>query len=187
MAISLIPSGKKVQGPGKFTAANIVGSAENFVPSIIVFVVVGALYLGSVLWIGQLETEVQNIEVQKEEILALSRQDDIAALKQFARKARALDGIVAKHSAPSALFDPFEESVHSSVFIRSFILDVLSGNLAIEGTTQSFETLGEQFVIWRNTNTYLDSIDLAGFTKSGEGQVDFSATMKVKPEYLKPQ
>src|SRR3989344_5041115 len=185
MAISLIPSGRKIQGPGKFTLSSIFASAGDFVPSIVVLIAVGVLYFGSILWARQLETEVQNLEVQKTEILAFSRADDVEKLKSFARKARALNQIVADHNISSKLFDPFEDSIHSSVIITSFSLDVASGKLDVQGITQSFETLGEQFVIWRNLTPYADSVVLSGFNRSSEGQVNFSATLNVEEEFLR--
>src|SRR3989344_4793445 len=135
MAISLIPSGRKIQGPGKFTLSNIFASAGDFVPSAVVLIAVGVLYFGSILWASQLEAEIQDLEVQKTEILAFS-------------------------------------------------LDVASGKLDVQGITQSFETLGEQFVIWRNLTPYADSVVLSGFNRSSEGQVNFSATLNVEEEFL---
>ena len=185
MAISLIPSGRKIQGPGKFTLSNIFASAGDFVPSVVVLIAVAVLYFGVVFWAGQLETEVQNIEVQKTEILALSRADDVEKLKSFARKVRALNQIVRDHNMPSKLFDSFEKSIHGNVIITSFSLNVASGKLDVAGITPSFETLGEQVVIWRNSTTYADSVVLGGFNRSSEGQVNFSATLNIKDEFLR--
>jgi hypothetical protein len=184
MAISLIPQKKKKREIG-FNIGGFLSAYKEMRPVLITFLVLVVSWAGLLIWANILERDIQRMRDEQSAILSAVEQGEIVEVQKFAGRIRALSSIISEQTKISGLFEEFENSIHQHVSIESFDLTISSRVLNVTGIAGDFEALAQQFVIWEGKTDFIESVDLAGFSRTAEGSVDFNVYIVVKPNYLK--
>lgn len=134
-------------------------------------------------WVHRIQGEVSYVQNQREVLVEFSDAQELSELKIFARRARAVEGVVKNHNRFSQLFEELERNTHKSVALLSFGLTAEENIIHLKGITLNFESLGEQFVIWRDDADFVKSVQLDSFKKNSTGQISFSATININESF----
>lgn len=185
MPTSLIPGKKKDR---RFTVTSF-GSLAHLNKGIVVgaffLVVVAVAYAGTMAWISVLQNEIDQVSGEKDTLLALTRVDEVSEIRSFARLIRALDSVIDNHVRLSHLFGAIEENAHERVVFTSFEFGTEKQKLEIAGSVPDFESLGEQFVLWRDDVSLVKDVELEQFEKSSEGIIFFRANLEIADAIFK--
>lgn len=184
MAVSLIPYGKKRGASDNINVRAIIFKYKYLVPVTFVFLFLVTLYVGSEIWVINLENKVVDIQTQKTILVKVAEDTQTNEVKLFAQKTKALKSILENRELPSQLFSLFEASIHSSTVLDSFNLTTETQKLELSGVVPTFEILGQQFVIWNEESEFVKDVDLTSFKKSSTGTIDFDAFIIIKEGYL---
>lgn len=177
MAITLIPY-KRRRGQGFPELKRLFSSYRQFVPAVAVLVVVAVLYFGANIFHASLSSQIEELTQDKEALLAVVGGEQIEEVQIFAQRVVALESIIFDHTKITRLFSEIENSIHNGVTISRLDVNIENNTAAVSGVAPTFEVLGEQYNIWRNSSSYVRSVDLDTFAKTSEGQIDFSAFIK---------
>ena len=185
MATSLIPGKRKQFKPlsvARFDfsfqfSKGIIGGGLVLLLAIIAF---GA----TTFWVYRIQGDISDVQNQREVLTVRSRTQDLSELKIFARRARAIEDVVENHNRFSQLFQELERNTHQRVTLLSFELVADKQSLELRGITSNFESLGEQFMIWRDGAGFVKSVQLNSFEKNSTGQIAFSATININESFV---
>lgn len=184
MAISLIPN-KKKKGVAVSTLTEAKSYIVDFLPALAVLGIVVAIYIGTSIWYSGLQAQYDEIETEKSSLLNITKNSQTPELQSFVSRARALKSVIDNHVFSSEVFKPFEESVHPQVIITSMELSVVNKKMSLQGKAPDFETLGEQFLIWKDESIVFNEVTLISFERGEEGVVEFGMEFDIKEDYLK--
>lgn len=184
MAVLLIPTTQRPKRTLRRRVRQLLHEYRGFVFIFLVAAVLIVFYLALLIWADALGSSVENIKVQKASLLANVQTQAVTNTREFARRARAVQGVVGAHKLPSQLLFLIEEATHKSVILRALHFDVDTATLELQGIAPSFEILGEQFVIWKNAAVFAQDVSLDDFKYITTGQITFTATMQVKRVFL---
>ena len=155
------------------------------------FVFVGAVgavliifYIALVIWEGGIQGVIESTVEEKNALLSTTRTNKVTSTREFARRARAIDGVVSAHNLPSQLLPLIEESSHNRIIFKSFHFDIDTQTLEIQGVAPTFEVMGEQFVIWKNAAVFAEKVFLDDFSPQTTGQISFTATLQIARAFL---
>ena len=184
MTTSLIPGKRKEFKPisiarfsfsFRFTGGIIAGG--------LILLLTIVAFGSTALWVYRIQGEIGDIKNKKELLIESSLAQELSELKIFARRARAVEGVVVNHNRFSQLFEELERNTHKLVALLSFELVADQNSIQLRGTTPNFESLGEQFVIWRDDADFVKSVQLDSFEKNSTGQISFSATININESF----
>lgn len=113
----------------------------------------------------------ERINLESELIKSQKKIDDFAFL-------------LLKYKLSSKLFNFLERITHPKVYFSSFSFNAEENKLKMGGKTESFETLGQQFLIFKRENL-IKEINLSGITIGEEGKIEFSFDLYLSPEIFK--
>lgn len=185
MAVSLIPGKRKEFNPlsvARFSFS--FQSAKGIIAGGLVLLLTIVVFGLTVLWVYKIQGEMSDVQNQREVFAELSRAQELSEIKIFARRARAVKGVVENHNRFSQLFKELERNTHERVALLSFDLVADEKNIQLTGITPNFESLGEQFVIWRDDADFVRSVKLDTFEKNSTGQIFFSATININESFM---
>ena len=94
--------------------------------------------------------------------------------------------LMSTHLESSNVFTFLEQVCHPRVQFDKFDLDSRTAILKISGTTQSFETLGQQLIILRG-ESLVENVTLSKLSMGRDGGVSFDLSILLKSQTLKPQ
>ena len=94
--------------------------------------------------------------------------------------------LMSGHLKSSNVFTFLEQACHPRVRFDKFDLDSRKATLKVSGTTQSFETLGQQLIILRK-EALVENVTLSRLSMGRGGGVSFDLSISLKPQALKPQ
>lgn len=92
--------------------------------------------------------------------------------------------LLSNHKKNSNVFGFLEGVTHPKAFFSSFGLDADKRSLSLEGKTESFKTLGQQIIIFKQEEP-MKEINLLRTGMGREGEVSFSFGILLGPEILK--
>lgn len=185
MAIALIPTTRK---PERFTRKNLqrfLREYRGLIFSGFVAAVLLIFYVALLVWAGSLGESLEKISADKSSILAGTRTEKVVATQEFARRTRAVQGLISAHKMPSRLMPLIEEATHRSVVLTALHFDVDTAVLELLGESLSFEVLAEQFVIWKNEAAFVRTASLDDFQQTSAGKINFTATLQVDQKFLR--
>lgn len=188
MAISLIP-GKKEKKLGLGFKGLKLGISFRFHKGVIAGAVLLTLvlifYLGSSVWVGQQQIKIEDIKEEKEMLFSSANSSEIAEVRLFARRIRALQDIIDDHVYTSNIFEEIEMSTHKNTSFTAFELNVEMATIKLSGISTSFDSLAEQFVLWNDESDYVRSVTLEDFEKNSNGLIEFDAILLVNKSFFK--
>ncbi|MEX2008170.1 MAG: hypothetical protein WD850_01630 [Candidatus Spechtbacterales bacterium] len=183
---SLIPNSRKRSALERFGLDALLGGVRidrNMTMALSILAAVALVYVG-VLGIGFfLERSINTMNAQKQEVLeTLPATDELA---EFAPRAQAIQEVIATRPIFSTFADHFAAATHPNVQITHFALaqENTAYLVEIEGRAGSFETVGQQFVLWRDGTDFVSQAQLGEFTRTADGAVQFSATLTLNNQY----
>ncbi|MDD2696806.1 MAG: hypothetical protein PHE52_01450 [Candidatus Pacebacteria bacterium] len=122
------------------------------------------------------ETLVKNKTAEK---VALERE-----IIKYDRKIDNLSLLLSQHLAPSGIFELLQDSCLPQVHYSQFNLDAKQASLLLSGITQSFETLGQQFLVLQGSD-WVNDVKLDRISISKEGKVTFDLSLSLNPNVLR--
>jgi len=185
MAVSLIPYNKKQRGSDDINIRAVIFKYKYLVPVSFAFLFLVLLYVGSEIWVINLENKVADVQIQKTILVKVAEDTQTDEVKVFAQKTKALQNILKNRGLPSQLFSLFEASVHASAVLDGFNLTTETQKLELSGIVPTFEILGQQFVIWNEESEFVKDVGLTSFKKNSAGAIEFDAFIIIKEGYLR--
>lgn len=101
----------------------------------------------------------------------------------FQRRVNDFDGVEEEHLFPAKLFSLLEENTHPNVMFDQFNLDSRKDKLVLNGKTLSFETLGQQLLIFKEAD-FVKEMVLDQATISKEGYIIFTISLTLDSKIL---
>jgi Tfp pilus assembly protein PilN len=155
------------------------------------------LYLSVVLLlvsiVGYLSTEYYFIKKAKEESQRLDEalsqaktderkklENELLALKE---RIDIFSSLVEKHKRNSKVFYFIEDVTHRQVFFSKIGLDFQGDNINLSGETENFQILGEQLIIFKNTE-FIRTVRLIDVELTRDGKVTFRFNISIYPKLL---
>jgi len=89
-----------------------------------------------------------------------------------------------KHYFVSKFFAVIEENCHPRVWFSKLNLDSTSNNFSVAGSTDSFSSLGQQLIIFKE-NPIFKNVTLSQVSISRNGQVEFALNITLDPKIFK--
>jgi Tfp pilus assembly protein PilN len=183
MRISLLPKKK-----AKRTALNLRFFKENTAGSVlwVVLIVLGlAFYFGSITYKRAL---TRDLEDAASNILRVQSERDAMVeeeVRDFAVRLSAIDSLLLNHAYTSAVFAFLERATHPAVQFRDFSYRTQGGVISMNGTTQSYTTLGEQ-IIALEQNRNIRKLAVSNIQLDKSGRVLFGISFDVDQGLLRP-
>lgn len=92
--------------------------------------------------------------------------------------------LIEKYSKASGIFVFLQEKSHPQVFFSKFNLDLQKSQITLSGQTQSFKTLGQQLLIFKEEEI-VRSANLEAISMNREGKVGFNLSLFLDPKIFK--
>lgn len=161
-------------------------SLENLLFTFSVFLLLATVgaFFGLQYLISQDETKLATLTA------AMSKQktaDERALERQvlgYRQQLQDYPKILADHRKPSAIFKQLEDSIHPGVIFANMKFDPIGGALDTSGKSQDFVSLAKQLAILRKMEDVYQSVSLTQVSLTDDGTVDFSFSLKVKPQAI---
>lgn len=83
----------------------------------------------------------------------------------------------------SQIFPFFEGLIHPNVVLHDFSAEALTGKISFSGTTENFQTLGQQMVIFQNEKLIRET-KLTDVFFDNEGNISFDFEITLDPKVL---
>jgi len=138
-----------------------------------------------------LESQISSLKERKEElgrqIIGLEGEEEKKLEEEilfFEEKIKVFKEIFENHKISSNFLPLLESSCHPKVQLTKLNLATENGQVSLEGKTESFQSLGEQFLIFRE-NEKLGNLILSNISLDREGKINFSLTFSLLSEVLK--
>ncbi|MDO8504186.1 MAG: hypothetical protein Q7S60_05935 [bacterium] len=99
-------------------------------------------------------------------------------------KIRDFSQLLERHVYPSNFFDFISKIAHPKTWFQQVALDLKESKVAIQGSTESFTTLGQQLFILEQEPSIKD-FTLSSLLIGKKGKVDFSLNITLDPNLFK--
>lgn len=91
----------------------------------------------------------------------------------YQKKINSFSQLKGEHFQPSGLFEIIEQNSHPQVWFTQFNLETDQKKVTLAGKTQSFETLGQQLLIFQKAEE-IREVNLEKVSISKESKIEFS-------------
>ncbi|PIV43611.1 MAG: hypothetical protein COS26_00330 [Candidatus Nealsonbacteria bacterium CG02_land_8_20_14_3_00_40_11] len=105
---------------------------------------------------------------------------------KYQKKTEDFSKIIGGHLETLKVFDLLQKNCHPKVWFSSFSLDSKERQVDLSGETQSFESLGQQLLIFQGEDS-VESVNLEKVSISKEGKIGFSLSLSLIPNFLNVQ
>ena len=126
---------------------------------------------------GELERQIIELEGEEEKEL----EEEILGWQE---KIKVFKKIFEEHKISSNFFSLLESSCQTKVQLTGLNLVTEDSRVSLEGKTESFQSLGEQFLIF-GENEKIEDLVLSNISLDREGKVNFSLTFFLLSEVFK--
>ena len=92
--------------------------------------------------------------------------------------------LIKDHRFNSNLFSFLENLTHPKVWFSNFTLDSEIKKVKISGETESFQTLGQQLIIFQNEE-HIKKVDLSNIALGERGKIEFDFDLLLDPKIFK--
>ena len=143
---------------------------------LLIFSLAGYFILGSSLKGGQEALKNLRVSIQEgqtAERIALEKE-----ILSYQKKIKDFSIVADNHLESSRLFPALEKATHPKVVFSQFNLDVKNKSLGLTGTTQSFETLGQQPLILQERD-FVEKARLDSISMDKSGKINFSLSISL--------
>jgi len=101
-------------------------------------------------------------------------------LKGYQKKIEDFSQLLLSHKRSLNLFNFIEENTHPRAFFSAINIDIPHNQVKLLGKTESFQTLGEQLIIFKNAKS-ISSIKLSDIKIGKEGKIEFTINFTLNP------
>lgn len=102
----------------------------------------------------------------------------------FQEKIEDIDFLLKRHLVSSQVLEFLEKVTHPKVWFSSLGLSSGKSQLQVRGTTESFQTLGQQLLIFKK-NQFIKEVNLSGVSIEREGKISFTFDLLLDPQIFK--
>lgn len=176
MAISLLPK-KKTKRPIftlRFFRENALGS---FLGGIFIILVI-LFYFGNAAYKGALTREIAKVD---QRIVEVQSERDVMVeedVKDLATRLSVIDSLLLNHTYTSQIFAFLERMTHPAVQFKDFSYRMQGNTITMNGSTQSYTTLGEQIVALEQSSD-IKNLAISNIQLDKSGRVLFSISFEV--------
>lgn len=121
------------------------------------------------------------------ELVAQETPERVALKKEvlnYEGKIKDFSKILEQHFKTSKIFESLEKNCHPRVWFSKFGLNSRQGLLTIFGITDSFESLGQQILIFKN-DPLVKNVGIASISIGREGKIEFTLSILVDQKIFK--
>lgn len=105
---------------------------------------------------------------------------------KYQKKTEDFSEVAGEHLETSKVFDLIQKDCHPKVWFSQFNLDSKGNQIDLSGETQSFESLGQQLLIFQGED-FIESVNLEKVSISKEGKIGFSLSLSLASRFLNVQ
>jgi len=127
--------------------------------------------------LSELETTIQ--ENQTTEMNLLEKD-----IKNSEKKIGYFSELIDNHLLPIGLFNLLEASIHAKVTFSDLRLSAENNKTTIQGTTESFRTLGEQVLVLE-LEPKIKNVELSKLSMGEGGNIEFEMILTLAPEVIR--
>ncbi len=151
---------------------------------LLVFCIAGFFILSSSIKKSQKSlTDLENAFVSAKTSERISLEKEVL---KYQKKTEDFSKIVGGHLETSKVFDLLQKDCHPKVWFSQFNLDSKGNQIGLSGETQSFESLGQQLLIFQGED-FIESVNLEKVSISKEGKIGFSLSLSLTSRFLNVQ
>jgi len=171
MVIEVIPK-REIKGP----------SWQNYLLYFIIVLLILAIIGYFVLdhFVKKSDQKLKEVEGKIEETKSPEKRALEDRLKSLSAKIDDFTPLLLGHKKSSNLFVFLEENTHPKVFFNKLDFDAKANHIKISGQTDNFFTLGQQLLIFRNSE-FVQNLKLSEIKISKEGKVEFTFDFSLTP------
>ena len=125
--------------------------------------------------------QIENLIAKKETPESKDLEQEVLKYKEKIDKVAPL---LASHQKSSAFFSLLEKFSHPKVVFSSLSLNLKEGKAALAGTTESFQTLGQQLYVLKKEKS-ITNVNLSGISIGEEGNIKFNLDLSLDPQIFK--
>jgi len=136
---------------------------------------------------NSIKSSQKNLDDLKETLVKNKTTEKVALEREIINYDRKIDNLsvlLSQHLVPSGIFELLQDSCLPQVYYSQFSLDAKQASLILSGTTQSFETLGQQFLVLKGSD-WVEEVKLDKISISKEGKVTFDLSLSLNPSVLR--
>lgn len=175
MVQELIPK-EKLKGP------SIVNSL--FYLSLILLIILGALYLGMRIKVSSLKSQIEETKVNVTRIKTEADKETERQVLGYQKKIKDFSDLFSEHKIVSSFLKFLRESTHPKVSFSELSLNTKTANVLLGGETEDFKTLGEQMLYLKGAEL-IKGLDLSNLSLGKEGEVQFNINLFLDPKIFK--
>ncbi len=151
---------------------------------LLVFCIAGFFILSSSIKKSQKSlTDLENVFTSAKTPERIYLEEEVL---KYQKKTEDFSKIVREHLETSKVFDLLQKDCHPKVWFSQFNLDSKGNQIGLSGETQSFESLGQQLLIFQGED-FIESVNLEKVSISKEGKIGFSLSLSLTSGFLNVQ
>jgi hypothetical protein len=154
-----------------------------YISLIVLFlVIIGVFVVNNYISNSQVKLkELESLLVQIRTPENISLESEV---RNYERKIKDFAPLLEAHLETSNVFKFLQEDCHPKAWFQQFSLDSKQNKVNVSGKTQSFETLGQQILIFKNDELVQD-VKLEQVSLGKEGKIDFNLSISLNPQIFK--
>ena len=125
--------------------------------------------------------QIENLIVEKETPEGKDLEQEVLKYKEKIDKVAPL---LASHQKSSAFFPLLEKFSHPKVVFSTLSLNIKESKAALAGTTESFQTLGQQIHVLKKEKS-ITNVNLSGISIGEKGNIRFTLDLSLDPQIFK--
>jgi Tfp pilus assembly protein PilN len=142
---------------------------------------IGYLVLGQLIKSSQNNLDQLNLSLKQG---TAQNQELEKSILNYQKKIKDFSSIISNRSSVGSFFELFQGKIHPKVWFNELSLDPLNYKASLNGQTQSFESLGQQMLIFRG-DKMIQEVELKGVLVNEKGGIDFSLSLTFEPQAFK--
>lgn len=125
------------------------------------------------------ELEIKISEAKTPQQIALEEE-----ILDYREKIEDFSSLFLNHKKNSNFFNSFEKVTHPKIFFSELNLNTKLNQVKLSGRAESFRVLGEQLLIFRNTE-FIENLSLSDVAIGKEGEIQFTFNLVFNPNLFK--
>jgi hypothetical protein len=176
MAIEIVP--KEISGPSPLQKILLYFAVFFLVISLLTYLLLNFYFL------KKANKELQKLEESLDSAKTQNRKELEARMLVYQDKLEDFAYLFSNHKKSSNVFDLIEDITHPQVFFSELDLNSKERQVKLIGQSDSFQVLGEQLLILRNTE-FIQNLNLLEVEIGKEGKVEFTFNLSFSPVLFK--
>ncbi len=154
-----------------------------FYSSFILLLISISIYIFLVFTNSKLTKKIGGIEKSTEQIEKSDSFKSGNEVKELEKKMNSFSFILKKHSYPFQVFTMLENDTLPKVYFTKFDLNPGNLSLILNGSTNNFQTLGEQILIFKR-DPLIKNVSLTSVRIMSLGMINFGFNISLSPQAI---